>query len=113
VQFSVMEPVLFPALAKQPSFADSTQEAAMYQNIRGRNNVIAPAKHFISQYGDEAYTKAREAQLTALKDRRRQLAPFYGKVAEKIEEVTAQERAGEGSGLSGPILGLASFPGPF
>ncbi len=54
-----------------------------------RNNVTGPAKQFISQYRDEAYAKAREAQLTALKERRGQLAAFYGVVAEKIKEVTA------------------------
>ncbi len=54
-----------------------------------RNHVIGPAKQFISQYGDEAYAKAREAQLTASKERMRQLAAFYGEVAEKIKEVTA------------------------
>ncbi len=53
-----------------------------------RNHVTGPAKQFISQYGDEAYAKVREAQLTALKDRRVTLAAFYGKVAEKIEELT-------------------------
>ncbi len=46
-----------------------------------RNNVIVPAKQLVSQYGDEAYEKAREAQLTALKERGGQLAAFYGKVA--------------------------------
>ncbi len=55
-----------------------------------RNNVIVPAKQFISQYGEEAYAKAREAQLTALKERRKQLAGYYGKVAEKIDELTAR-----------------------
>ncbi len=55
----------------------------------GRNNVIAPAKQFILQYGSEAHAKAREAQLLARKGRRRQLSAFYGKVAEKIKEVTA------------------------
>ncbi len=55
-----------------------------------RNNVIVPAKQFISQYGEEACAKAREAQLTALKERKGQLVAFYEKVAEKIEEVTAR-----------------------
>ncbi len=57
-----------------------------------RNNVIVPAKQLVSQYGDEAYEKAREAQLTALKERRAQLAAFYGKVAEKIKELSAAQR---------------------
>jgi hypothetical protein len=57
-----------------------------------RNNVIVPAKQLVSQYGDEAYAKAREAQLTALKERRGQLAAFYGKVAEKIKELSAGRR---------------------
>ncbi len=55
-----------------------------------RKNVIWPAKQFILQYGDEAYAKAREAQLTALKERRGHLAAFYGKVAEKINELSAR-----------------------
>jgi hypothetical protein len=57
-----------------------------------RNNVIVPAKQLFYQYGDEAYAKAREAQLTALRERRSQLAAFYGKVAEKIKELSARQR---------------------
>jgi hypothetical protein len=53
-----------------------------------RNNVMEPAKQFIIRHGDRAYAKAREAQLAARKERKGQLAAFYGKVAEKIEEVS-------------------------
>jgi hypothetical protein len=58
-----------------------------------RNNVTEPAKQFIVRYGDQAYTKAREAQLAARKDRRGQLAAFYAKVADKIEEVSTAPAA--------------------
>ncbi len=54
-----------------------------------RNNVIEPARQFILRYGDEAYAKAREAQLAARKERRGQLAAFYAKVADKIEQVSS------------------------
>ncbi len=60
-----------------------------------RNNVIEPAKQFIVRYGDRAYAKAREAQVAARKERKGQLAAFYGKVAEKIEEVSAPALATE------------------
>jgi hypothetical protein len=48
-----------------------------------RNNVIGPAKQFMLQYGDEAYSKAREAQFAARKERKAQLAAFFARVAEK------------------------------
>lgn len=53
-----------------------------------RNNVIEPAKQFIVRYGDQAHAKALEAQLAARKERRGQLAAFYARVADKIEEVS-------------------------
>jgi hypothetical protein len=56
-----------------------------------RNNVIGPAKQLMLQYGNEAYSKAREAQLAARKEQKMHLAAFFAKVAEKIEEVNARD----------------------
>ena len=62
-----------------------------------RNNVIKPAKQFIASYGEQAYSKAREAERAARKQGKLQLATFYAKVADRIEKVSAQEHV-EGSG---------------
>ena len=56
-----------------------------------RNNVIKPAKQFIASYGEQAYSKAREAERAARKQGKLQLATFYAKVADRIEKVSAQE----------------------
>ena len=55
-----------------------------------RNNVIEPAKQFIARYGEQAYSKAREAERAARKQGKGQLAAFYAKVAERIEKVSPQ-----------------------
>jgi hypothetical protein len=55
-----------------------------------RNNVVKPAKQFIARYGEQACSKAREAQRAARKQGKGQLATFYAKVAEWIENVSAQ-----------------------
>ena len=55
-----------------------------------RNNVIEPAKQFVARYGEQAYSQAREAERTARKQGKVQLAAFYAKVAERIEKVSAQ-----------------------
>ena len=54
-----------------------------------RNNVIGPAKQFVARYGEQAYSKAREAERAARKQGKLQLATFYAKVAERIEKVSA------------------------
>ena len=51
-----------------------------------RNNVIKPAKQFIARYGEQAHSKAREAERAARKQGKGQLASFCAKVAERIVE---------------------------
>ena len=62
-----------------------------------RNNVIKPAKQFIARYGEQAYSKAREAERAARKQGKVQLATFYAKVADRIEKVSAQGHVERGA----------------
>jgi len=55
-----------------------------------RKNVIKPAKQFIARYGEQAHSKAREAERAARKQGKGQLATFYAKVAERIEKVSGR-----------------------
>jgi len=53
-----------------------------------RNNVIKPAKQYIARFGEQACSKAREAERAARNQGKVQLANFYAKVAQRIEKVT-------------------------
>ena len=68
-----------------------------------RNNVIKPAKQFIARYGEQAYSKAREAERAARKQGKLQLATFYAKVAERIEKVNVQRHV-EGRAKRSPAV---------
>jgi hypothetical protein len=51
--------------------------------------MIEPAKQFVARYEEQGYSQAREAERAARKQGKVQLAAFYGKVAERIEKVSA------------------------
>ena len=51
-----------------------------------RNNVIKPAKQYIARFGEQACSKAREAERAARNQGKVQLANFYAKVAQRIEK---------------------------
>jgi hypothetical protein len=46
----------------------------------------------IARYGEHVYSKAREAERIARKQRKGQLANFYAKLAKRIEEVSTPKR---------------------
>ena len=74
-----------------------------------RNNVTKPAKQFIALYGEQAYSKAREAERAARKQGKVQLATFYAKVADRIEKFSARGHV-EGNAMQSPAVATIQAP---